>query len=172
MTLTEIEKRLIDAANAAIDAVPRGTPDRRIMDHTVGCAAQCSDGRIFTGINVFHFTGKNWLLDCDIPMYCRQPIRDELCLPVDSVPQEEAYWRGYSLIGGPCAENVAFANAAVCTFWRRLQTSDSYSKKAAGVGSACSPGIGGAKLTHVVAVANDQRTSLLVISTLSSPCLH
>jgi len=64
----------------------------------VGCATLASDGRIFTGINVFHFSG------------------------------------------GPCAENVAFANAA-----------------AAGISSACSPGTEGAKLVCCVAVANDQR---------------
>lgn len=42
--------------------------------------------------------------------------------------------------GGPCAENVAFANAA-----------------AAGVASANSPGIGDERLICCVAVANDQR---------------
>jgi cytidine deaminase len=71
MPLTPAESSLIKAANAVIDAVPRSTAERKITDHTVGCAILCSDGRIFTGINVFHFSG------------------------------------------GPCAENVAFANAAV-----------------------------------------------------------
>ena len=71
MPLTPAESSLIEVANAVIDAVPRGTVERRITDHTVGCAILCSDGRIFTGINLFHFSG------------------------------------------GPCAENVAFANAAV-----------------------------------------------------------
>ena len=74
MPLTTAETSLIESANAVIDAVPRGTIERRITDHTVGCAALCSDGRIFTGINVFHFSG------------------------------------------GPCAENVAFANAAVSIY--------------------------------------------------------
>jgi cytidine deaminase len=73
MPLTPAENSLIDAANAVIDAVPRGTAERRITDHTVGCVTLCSDGRVFTGINVFHFSG------------------------------------------GPCAENVAFANASVYT---------------------------------------------------------
>jgi cytidine deaminase len=71
MPLTPTETSLIDAANAVIDAVPRGTVERRITDHTVGSAVLCSDGRIFTGVNVFHFSG------------------------------------------GPCGENIAFANAAV-----------------------------------------------------------
>lgn len=99
MPLTPAQLSLIDAANATIDAVPRATPTRNITDHTVGCATLCSDGRVFTGINVFHFSG------------------------------------------GPCAENVALANAS-----------------AAGVASANSPGVGdGGKLTTIVAVANDQR---------------
>jgi cytidine deaminase len=71
MPLTPAESSLVEAANAVIDAVPRGTVERRITDHTVGCAILCSDGRVFTGINLFHFSG------------------------------------------GPCAENVAFANATV-----------------------------------------------------------
>jgi cytidine deaminase len=105
MPLTPAQNSLIDAANRTIDAVPRGTPTPRITDHTVGCAALCSDGRVFTGINMFHFSG------------------------------------------GPCAENIAVANAI-----------------AAGVGSAMSPGNGdGAKLTTIVAVANEGRGVL-------SPC--
>jgi cytidine deaminase len=42
--------------------------------------------------------------------------------------------------GGPCAENIAVVNAT-----------------AAGVGSAMNPGIGGARLTTIVAVANEGR---------------
>jgi cytidine deaminase len=98
MPLTPAQQSLIDAANRTIDAVPRGTAAPRITDHTVGCAALCSDGRVFTGINMFHFSG------------------------------------------GPCAENIAVANAT-----------------AAGAGSVQSPGIGGAKLTTIVAVANEGR---------------
>lgn len=99
MPLTQAQLLLIDAANRTINTVPRGTPAPRITDHTVGCAALCSDGRVFTGINMFHFSG------------------------------------------GPCAENIAVANAT-----------------AAGVGSALNPGIGdGARLTTIVAVANEGR---------------
>lgn len=73
------------------------------MDHSVGCAALSSTGRVFTGVNVFHFSG------------------------------------------GPCAENIAFGNAA-----------------AAGVASAWSPGVLGENgecesLVCCVAVWNDQR---------------
>jgi hypothetical protein len=35
MPLSQAENKLIDAANAVIDAVPRGTVERRITDHTV-----------------------------------------------------------------------------------------------------------------------------------------
>lgn len=93
MPLTSVQLSLIDTANATIDVVPQGTP-AQITDHTVGCATLCSDGRVFTGINMFHFAG------------------------------------------GPCAENIALANAT-----------------AAGVGSALGPGVGDAKLTTIVAVA-------------------
>jgi len=104
--LTQAELNLLKAATQVIDAVPRFTPERRLTDHTVGCATLSSDGKIYTGINVFHY------------------------------------------MGGPCAENVAFGNAA-----------------AGGVASAMSPGVvreeeqktKAPRLTHVVAVANDGR---------------
>jgi cytidine deaminase len=57
MSLTPAQLSLIDAANAAIDAVPRATVDRQLHDHTVAAAALSTDGRIFTGVNIFHFTG-------------------------------------------------------------------------------------------------------------------
>jgi len=98
MPLNPAQISLIDDAICTIEAVPHNSHAPKITDHTVGCAALCSDGRVFTGINMFHFSG------------------------------------------GPCAENVAVANAA-----------------AAGVGSALSPVAGGAKLTTIVAVANKGR---------------
>ncbi|KAL5315093.1 hypothetical protein ACEPPN_017744 [Leptodophora sp. 'Broadleaf-Isolate-01'] len=101
--LTSAEATLITTATSTIDAVPRFTSGRKSMDHTVGCAALSSTGRVFTGVNVFHFSG------------------------------------------GPCAENIAFGNAA-----------------AAGVSSTYSPGLKGPdgkmeKLVACVAVANDGR---------------
>ena len=101
MPLTHVEESLVQAATAAIEAVPLGSAIRPNIEHTVAAAALCSDGRIFTGINLHHFTG------------------------------------------GPCAEPVAFANAA-----------------AGGVASGSSPGFGnpgggGEMLTHVVAVVNN-----------------
>ncbi|KAL2060025.1 hypothetical protein VTL71DRAFT_9847 [Oculimacula yallundae] len=101
--ITSAESALIAAAKATIDAVPRFTSSRQKTDHSVGCAALTSAGRIFTGVNVFHFSG------------------------------------------GPCAENIAFGNAA-----------------AAGVSSTYAPGIKGPdgqveKITTCVAVWNDNR---------------
>ena len=52
LPLTDAQKALIDAANATIDAVPRHGETRQIMDHSVGCAALSSAGRVFTGVNV------------------------------------------------------------------------------------------------------------------------
>ncbi|KAG4429542.1 hypothetical protein IFR05_014979 [Cadophora sp. M221] len=100
---TSAEAALIAIATSTVDAVPRFTSGRKSMDHTVGCAALSSTGRVFTGINFFHFSG------------------------------------------GPCAENIAFGNAA-----------------AAGVSSTYSPGIKEPdgkmeKLIACVAVANDER---------------
>jgi cytidine deaminase len=57
MPLTPLEESLVHAATAAIDVVPCGTPIRPNIHHTVASAALCSDGRIFTGINMHHFTG-------------------------------------------------------------------------------------------------------------------
>ncbi|KAK0124058.1 hypothetical protein ONS95_009044 [Cadophora gregata] len=101
--LTTAEATLIATATATIDAVPRFPSGEKGMDHTVGCAALSTAGRVFTGVNVYHFSG------------------------------------------GPCAENVAFGNAA-----------------AAGVGSASSPGLEGPDgkmetMAACVAVANDDR---------------
>ena len=57
MTITPLEESLVLAATTAIEAVPRGTSTRPNIHHTVASAALCSDGRIFTGINMYHFTG-------------------------------------------------------------------------------------------------------------------
>ncbi|KAH8679784.1 cytidine deaminase-like protein [Tricladium varicosporioides] len=102
MTLTQVELDLIAAANRAIDAVPRGIEELKLTDHTVGSAVLTSSGKVYTGINVFHFTG------------------------------------------GPCAENVAFANAAAAGV-QSLATAPSL--------QVSDPEIA----TTVVAVANDAR---------------
>ena len=47
----ETEKRLVDAANRVIDGIPVSE------DHCVASAALSSDDKIYTGVNVSHFTG-------------------------------------------------------------------------------------------------------------------
>jgi hypothetical protein len=54
MPLTQEELDLIGTATACIDGVPRDTPHRMATDHTVASACYASDGRVFTGINVYH----------------------------------------------------------------------------------------------------------------------
>ncbi|RDL42396.1 uncharacterized protein BP5553_02375 [Venustampulla echinocandica] len=56
MPLTPTEQSLIIAAQAAIDAIT-STPVPEIAAHTVGAAALSSTGRVFTGVNFFHFLG-------------------------------------------------------------------------------------------------------------------
>jgi cytidine deaminase len=88
MPLTPEETALVDAATSIITSIP-------ISDtYSVASAARSTDGRIFTGVNVFHFTG------------------------------------------GPCAELVVLGSAAAA---------------------------GAMQLTHIVAVANENRGIL-------SPC--
>jgi cytidine deaminase len=88
MSLTPEETALVDAATSTITSIP-------ISDtYSVASAARSTDGRVFTGVNVFHFTG------------------------------------------GPCAELVVLGSAAAA---------------------------GATQLTHIVAVANENRGIL-------SPC--
>jgi cytidine deaminase len=55
--LTPTQLSLIAAANATIDKIPpRSTTTPRTTDHTCAAAALASDGRIFTGINMFHYS--------------------------------------------------------------------------------------------------------------------
>ncbi|KAK2861421.1 hypothetical protein FQN49_004215 [Arthroderma sp. PD_2] len=49
--LTEAEQNLIEVATKVISAIPVSE------DYSVASAALAEDGRIFTGINVYHFTG-------------------------------------------------------------------------------------------------------------------
>jgi cytidine deaminase len=56
-TLTPTQLSLIEAANATINRVPpHSTAVFRATDHTCASAALASDGRIFTGINMFHYS--------------------------------------------------------------------------------------------------------------------
>lgn len=49
--LSKAEQNLIEVATKTIEAIPVSE------DYSVGSAALAEDGRIFTGINVYHFTG-------------------------------------------------------------------------------------------------------------------
>lgn len=49
--LSQTEKDLVNAATAVIANIPNSE------DHSVASAALAEDGRIFTGVNVHHFTG-------------------------------------------------------------------------------------------------------------------
>lgn len=55
--VNSIEAELIEAARKTIDA----TTDTEFLDedgiHTMGAAVRSADGRIFTGVNLYHFTG-------------------------------------------------------------------------------------------------------------------
>lgn len=51
MDLTSLEQNLIDTATSTINNIPPSDY------HSVSSAALSSDGRIFTGVNVYHFNG-------------------------------------------------------------------------------------------------------------------
>jgi cytidine deaminase len=54
--LTSTELQLITAATALINSLPKpSTP--QLTDQSVSAAALSSTGRVFTGVNIFHFTG-------------------------------------------------------------------------------------------------------------------
>jgi cytidine deaminase len=56
-TLTPTQLALIATANATMNKVPpHSTTSFRSTDHTCASAALASDGRIFTGINMFHYS--------------------------------------------------------------------------------------------------------------------
>jgi hypothetical protein len=56
-TLTPTQLSLIEAANATINKIPpHSTTKARTTDHTCASAALASDGRTFTGINMFHYS--------------------------------------------------------------------------------------------------------------------
>lgn len=54
--LTTEEQSLVDLARRTIDATTDAGPDEDCV-HTMGAAVRSADGRMFTGVNVFHFTG-------------------------------------------------------------------------------------------------------------------
>lgn len=54
--LDDVERELIEVARRTIDATTDAGPDEDGI-HTMGAAVRASDGRIFGGVNLFHFTG-------------------------------------------------------------------------------------------------------------------
>ena len=64
--LTDEDRALVEAARSTIDAVTDAGPDEDGV-RTMGAAVRAADGRIFTGVNVYHFTEdyapSSWLLE-------------------------------------------------------------------------------------------------------------
>ena len=54
--LTTDEAELIEVARRTIDATTDAGPNEDGV-HTMGAAVRSSDGRIFSGVNLYHFTG-------------------------------------------------------------------------------------------------------------------
>ncbi len=54
--LSDVERVLVGIATNTIDAATDAGPDEDGV-HTMGAAVRASDGRIFTGVNLYHFTG-------------------------------------------------------------------------------------------------------------------
>lgn len=54
--LTAEELELVERARQTIDAHTDAGPDEDGV-HTVGAAVRASDGRMFVGVNLYHFTG-------------------------------------------------------------------------------------------------------------------
>lgn len=54
--VTDLELELVALARVTIDATTDAGPGEDGV-HTVGAAVRAADGRTFTGVNLFHFTG-------------------------------------------------------------------------------------------------------------------
>ncbi len=54
--LTDDERELVELARSTIDANSDAGPDGDGV-HTMGAAVRGADGRAFTGVNLYHFTG-------------------------------------------------------------------------------------------------------------------
>lgn len=55
-SLRHIEQALIDLARRTIDAATDAGPGEDGI-HTMGAAVRSADGRMFSGVNLYHFTG-------------------------------------------------------------------------------------------------------------------
>lgn len=54
--IDDVEQELIDLARRTIDATTDAGPDEDGV-HTMGAAVRSADGRMFAGVNLYHFTG-------------------------------------------------------------------------------------------------------------------
>jgi len=54
--LTDDEWQLVELARSTIDANTDAAPDQDGV-HTMGAAVRAADGRMFSGVNLYHFTG-------------------------------------------------------------------------------------------------------------------
>ena len=54
--LTDDERELVDLARDTIDATTDAEPGEDGA-HTMGAAVRADDGRVFAGVNLYHFTG-------------------------------------------------------------------------------------------------------------------
>lgn len=54
--IDEVEQELVDLARRTIDATTDAGPDEDGV-HTMGAAVRSADGRMFAGVNLYHFTG-------------------------------------------------------------------------------------------------------------------
>ena len=56
LAASEVDLVLVDLARETIDATTDAGPGEDGI-HTMGAAVRAADGRIFTGVNLYHFTG-------------------------------------------------------------------------------------------------------------------
>lgn len=56
LPLSEVELALVELARETIDAATDAGPGEDGI-HTMGAAVRAADGRMFTGVNLYHFTG-------------------------------------------------------------------------------------------------------------------
>lgn len=56
LAASEVDLVLVDLARETIDATTDAGPGEDGI-HTMGAAVRAADGRVFTGVNLYHFTG-------------------------------------------------------------------------------------------------------------------
>ncbi|RDW59538.1 hypothetical protein BP6252_12625 [Coleophoma cylindrospora] len=102
-SLTATHLNLIEVANKTIDAVPpHSTTEARTTDHTCAAAALASDGRIFTGVNMFHYStslcAENTVLAKAAEAGVASAYSPGLARPTEESPVAEAEQRPAELV--------------------------------------------------------------------------